>query len=302
MPDQADSLRQLVRKTVQAHPALEPGVPIWVLSGGKPGVGTSTVSLQLARELASLGKRAVLVDANPSQPDLTSRLAKTRGGSLSDVLAGKRSVVEVLTPLGKRVRFLPGRWDPHAPPELHRLAMKRFMDQIRSLHSHADVVLLDAGDGMSPWVQWLWKAAQQILLVTTAEPAAITESYATIKLAPWGDVDGKMRLVVNRAEDKRAADQVGNNFAATCRQFLGLKVGPHAIVSHDKDLAEDQTAYRPAASSHLGRGDRPFTQSVRLLAADLMSTSLILASHTARRTARDSATNPPTEKLHQSSI
>ena len=289
MSDQADSLRQLVRSTVEAHPALQPGVPLFVVSGGKRGVGTSTVAVQLAQELARLGKRAVLVDANPAQPDLTNRLDISRGGCLGDVLSGKRSVVEVLTPISDRLRLLPGRWNAEAPPELHRLAVKRFLEELRKLHSHADVVVLDAGDGMSPWVQWLWKAAQQILLITSAEASSVTESYATIKLAPWGDVDGKLRLVVNRAEDRSVADRVGNNFAATCRQFLGIKVGSHATITNAKETEPAKVSRR------VGRDDQAFTQSVRLLAAELMSTCLVMQDRVIRQNAPQKQTIVQTE-------
>jgi len=287
MSDQADSLRKLVRKTLQAHPALQPGVPVVVLSGGQHEAGASTVSLQLAHELAQLGKHAVLVDANLSEPKLTSQLAVARGGgSLGDVLSGSRSVIEVLTPISDRVSLLPGRWDPSAPPELHRVALQRFLGEVRALHSHADVVIVDVGDGMSPWVQQMWQAAQQILLVTTTEPAAVTESYATIKLAPWGDVDGKLRLVVHGVQDITEADRVGMNFAATCRQFLGIKIGPHATLT--KSIEGDP------AGARVGSDDRAFTQSVRLLAADLMSNCLVLATRTSRRGDRSAASLPDT--------
>ena len=296
MSDQADSLRQLVRQTVKAHPALEPGVPMWVLSGGKSGVGTSTVALQLALELAGLGKRAVLIDASPSQPDLTSRLCTKQTGSLRDVLSGERSVVEVLTPISERVRLLPGCWDADSPPELHRRAIKRLIGEIRRLHAHADVVLLDAGHGMSPWVQWLWKAAQQILLVTTTEPTTITESYATIKLAPWGDVDNKLRLVVNRVQNVAAAEQLSNDFAATCRQFLGIKVRPHATI------ARETTSASAPASPMVGSFDRAFTQTIRLLAADLMRSALVMESPVVHRESKRSAISPLDKKQIQKTI
>lgn len=276
MSDQADSLRELVRTTVQAHPALEPGVPLIVLSGGRRGVGTSTLSLQLAKEIAQLGKRAVLIDANPTQPDLTNRLDLKQGDSLGDVLAGNRSAAEVLTPISERLRFLPNRWDAETPPELHRLAVKRFLGEIRSIHSHADIVLLDAGEGMSPWVGWLWKSAQQILLVTNTEESSIKESYATLKLAPWGDVDGKLNFVVNQASNPKASEQIAKNFAATCRQFLGIKIGPHAIIPQAASNLESTT-------KTTDESDREFIQSLRLLAADLVSTQLVLQDRIARR-------------------
>ena len=112
MQDQADKLRELVRETVKQLPALEPGVPLVVVSGGKGGVGASTVAIQLARELARLGKRAVLTDANPLQPDLATKLDVKVRSCLADILSGNRSAVEVLQPLGESVKLLPGRWAP----------------------------------------------------------------------------------------------------------------------------------------------------------------------------------------------
>ena len=256
MSDQADLLRQLVRETVKEHPQLQPGVPMVVVSGGKGGVGASTVAIALVRQLAQLGQRAVLVDANPFQPDLATQVGAEVQGCLADVLAGSRSAVEVLQPLGTSVRLLPGRWAASTPPEMNHTAVNRLLTELRALHSHADFVVLDAGSGVSPWVEQLWKAAQQILLVTDCEPVAVMDSYAAVKLAPWGDVDGKVRLVVNRCDDVNFAEQVGQRFAATSRRFLGLQIAETVAIS---SRAEDNT-----------EGDT-FHRSVRQLAAEVIS-------------------------------
>jgi len=276
MSDQADKLRQLVRDTVQQHPALAPGVPLVVLSGGKGGVGVSTVATELASELAALGKRSVLVDANPLQPDITSQLGLEVHGCLADVLDGSRSAVEVLRPLGESIQLLPGRWAPDAPPELDRLAVKRLLDELRSLHTQADIIILDAGSGMSPWVGQLWKSAQQILLVSTEESVAVMDSYAAVKLSPWGDVDGKVRLVINRCDDPQAAKAIGMRFEATCRRFLGINIAPAATLATRPDIVTTVTQQKEPTS------DREFRQSIRLLAADVMSASLTFVSKTSR--------------------
>ncbi len=268
MSDQADRLRQLVRETVEQHPALAPGVPLVVLSGGKGGVGVSTVATELAGELASLGKRSVLVDANPLQPDIATQLGLDVHGCLADVLDGSRSAVEVLRPLGESIQLLPGRWAPDTPPELNRTAIKRLLDELRSLHTQADVVLLDAGSGMSPWVQQLWKSAQQILLISTAESVAVMDSYAAVKLSPWGDVDGKIRLVINQCDDAQTAKTIGDRFEATCRRFLGLQISPAATLATRPDIVATVTQQFEQAS------DREFRQTIRLLAADVMSATL----------------------------
>ncbi len=269
MSDQADKLRQLVRDTLQQHPALAPGVPLVVLSGGKGGVGTSTVATELAHELAALGKRSVLVDANPLQPDIAAQMGLDVDGCLADVLDGSRSAVEVLRPLGESIQLLPGRWASDAPPELNRTTVQRLLDGLRSLHTQADVVLLDGGSGMSPWVQQLWKSAQQILLISTADSTAVMDSYAAVKLSPWGDVDGKVRLVINQCDNPQVAKTIGTRFEATCRRFLGINIAPAATLASRPDIVATVTQRQEQTS------DREFRQSVRLLAADVMS-----AAHT----------------------
>ncbi len=276
MSDQADKLRQLVRDTVQQHPALAPGVPLVVLSGGKGGVGVSTVATELARELAALGKRSVLVDANPLQPDITSQLGLEVHGCLADVLDGSRSAVEVLRPLGESIQLLPGRWASDAPPALDRAAVKRLLDELRLLHAQADVVVLDAGSGMSPWVGQLWKSAQQILLISTAESVAVMDSYAAVKLSPWGDVDGKVRLVINQCDDPQIAKAIASRFEATCRRFLGIHAPPASTLATRPDLLTTVIQGQEQAS------DREFRQSIRLLAADVMSASLAIVGQTSR--------------------
>jgi len=268
MSDQADKLRQLVRDTVHQHPALAPGVPLVVLSGGKGGVGTSTVATELASELASLGKRAVLVDANPLQPDLATQLGLEVHGCLADVLDGSRSAVEVLKPLGESIQLLPGRWVPGVPPELDRAAVKRLLNALRSLHAQADVVLLDAGSGMSPWAGQLWKSAQQILLISTDKSVSVMDSYAALKHSPWGDIDGKVRLVINQCDDFQSAKNIGDRFEATCSRFLGIRVAPAATLATRADIVASVTQRHELAA------DRDFRQSIRLLAADVMNASL----------------------------
>ncbi|MEM8944621.1 MAG: P-loop NTPase [Planctomycetota bacterium] len=268
MSDQADRLRKLVRETVKQRPALAPGVPLVVVSGGKGGVGVSTVATQLVHELAALGKRAVLVDANPLQPDIAARMGMDVSDCLADVLDGSRSAAESLRPLGDSVMLLPGRWASESPPDLSRGAINRLVGELRTLHKQADVVVLDVGCGMSPWVQQLWKSAQQILLVSTDESAAVMDSYAAVKLSPWGDVDGKLRLVVNQCDTQQLARTVGKRFEATCRRFLGIRVCPATHVATRPDIVDTVTQREQYAS------EQEFRQSVRLLAAEVMSTSL----------------------------
>lgn len=92
--DQAKELRQLVRiDGARLAPQLPPPRLILV-AGGKGGVGTSTVALNLAVTLAQLGQRVVLVDADPAAADITARLGLLPDHGIAQVLSGWRTVRE----------------------------------------------------------------------------------------------------------------------------------------------------------------------------------------------------------------
>jgi flagellar biosynthesis protein FlhG len=267
MFDQADKLRQLVRETIKEHTALEPGVPMVVVSGAHAGVGTSTVAIRLAEELTQLGKRVVLVDGHLLHPKLAGMLETEADAGIAEVLSGARSVSEVLETITPDLHLLAGTHAVDESPEINIRSLRRLVVELRSLHSQADLIVLDAGFGMSPWVERMWTAALQILLVTTTDAAAVRDAYTAVKLAPWGDVDGKLRLVVNQCDDLALGTRVGERFSSTCRQFLGMKlVGASAQVACTN------------ASGH--------RQSVRLLAADVLSQVCVYSQRLPRESER----------------
>lgn len=268
MSDQADHLRELVRQAVQARPVLSPGLPLVVLSGGASGAGVSTLAIQLARELARIGKPALLVDANLARPQLAEQIGVAPQGSLADVLNGSRSAIEVVEPVGEGVHLLPAQHCSDAPPELNRTALGRLLAELRGLGSIAEVGIVDAGHGMSPWVERWWRTAQQVFLITTGADAALKGSYLAVKLAPWGDADGKVRLVVNQCDQRTTAESITERFTRTCRQFLGLHVeGAPAIACRCEPRGTHDA----------------FRQSVRLLATEVVSSGLVVSGRLAGR-------------------
>jgi flagellar biosynthesis protein FlhG len=268
MFDQADKLRQLVRETIKENAALEPGVPLVAVSGARPGVGTSTVAARLAQELTQLGKRVILVDANLLHPTLATEFAIESHIGIAEVLNGARSAVEALEPVGHGLHLLPAILAKDIHPDLNIKALRRLITELRTLHNTADLVVLDAGHGMCPWIERLWTAAMQILLISAPDAGSIRDAYTSVKLAPWGDVDGKLRLVVNQCDDAALAARVGDGFSSTCRQFLGMKlVGGAAQITQITN-----------------GGHR---QSVRLLAADVLSHSCAYSQRMPRALAHD---------------
>jgi len=220
--DQANELRQLVRS--QPHPRLGSGraPEIIAVTGAQHGVGTTTTSVNLAMALALAGRRVILVDADLERGTVAQFCGITERSSVVDVLSGRRSIHEVLLrgPVG--VLVVPGVWAPGSVADCSATAQQRLIDQLRGLAVHADVVVIDTGSGRNGFVRRFWQAADAPLVVTTPEPVAIMECYATIKVLLAGTASIAVRTLINRAPTVERATEVQQRIASACRRFLGV--------------------------------------------------------------------------------
>jgi flagellar biosynthesis protein FlhG len=239
MPDQATDLRTLVRHVATAHdheymvPAAAARPRRIVVFGGKGGVGTTTIAVNLAAALAQQEGPSLLCDAAGGDAALQCGLEPRH--TLADALAGTRTLAQVLQPGPAGVQVLPGARELVRWPETAEHAWNRLMIQLPSLVPCPEVVVIDAGSRPDPLARQLWQAADRVLLATTVETAAIMDAYASIKLLTDPDPEyrvprsASIALVVNRAPGGPAADEAQQRLAQACRRFLGLplrSVGP----------------------------------------------------------------------------
>lgn len=219
--DQADELRQLVRQRGGA--AAGPSAPLVVTSGGKGGVGTTTIAANLAVALARQGRRAVFVDADLDHGGNTQLSQYPHRGSVIDVLSGRRNVHEVLERGPSGVQVLSGAWASGDSTEFPAAAQERFIAELAHLAPHAEVVVVDAGSSRGPFARRLWQAARAVLVVTTVDDASIMQCYAAIKVLPSADLSVPVHTLVNLAPDARAAEEPQARIAEACRRFLGVR-------------------------------------------------------------------------------
>src|SRR4051812_29126061 len=106
--DQANHLRQWIAERHQQTPAQTAQPKLVVVGSGKGGVGVSTLAVGLSLALARDGRRTVLVDADFEGGDAAELCGLEDCGGLADVLAGRRTVHEVLQPATSGLHVLPG--------------------------------------------------------------------------------------------------------------------------------------------------------------------------------------------------
>ena len=98
MTDQAERLRELVQAAPLPACQAAPGLPMIVVAGGKRGVGSSTVAVNLAAALTDRGERVVVVDVARHRADMAqvAGITSIGGSTVGDVLSGKTTAAEAL--------------------------------------------------------------------------------------------------------------------------------------------------------------------------------------------------------------
>jgi flagellar biosynthesis protein FlhG len=239
MPDQTTQLRRLiVRASGFAH-AHDSGPRTLVVSGGKPGVGATTLAVNLAAVLAQDALRIVLVDADLYRADVAARCKLTSGLGIGDVLAGRKSIHEALQRGPSGMQILAGAASAETRSGIGERAIQRLLRQMRTLGPHADLLIIDAGNQPSEFTARLWSAADSLLLVTSPDAVAVMDSYALIKtLLSRHSLLRPVTLIVNQAADEAAAADVHRRIDQSCRRFLGLPIEFAGGLPRDSGFAQ----------------------------------------------------------------
>lgn len=252
--DQASALRGLVdqyeksqpnREAVSAaRPRLRLAQTIAVTSG-KGGVGKTTVTVNLAVQLARLGRRVVLLDADLGTANADVMCNLNARSTLAHVVAGRKELEEVIVEAPGGFRLIPGASGLASMANLSAHEFDRLNAQMRRLESSCDVLLIDTGAGVGPNVLSFCAAAERLLVVTTPEPTSITDAYAVIKTIHTQTPGPDIRLLVNMVEDEAEARAVYVRIHDVCERFLNLSPSYAGYVVSDERVPRAVRQRRP---------------------------------------------------------
>jgi flagellar biosynthesis protein FlhG len=264
MHDQANDLRRLVRQAISSGNEASANRPkLIVVSGGKGGVGTTTVAVNLAVALVRRGSRTVLVDADTHGSDTRILCRLDELYTVADVLSSRRTVRESLQPGPGGIQVLPGAWAEGDISECSPQAQERLVSQLLDLGNRADSVVVDAGDGSNRLIKRLWQAADLVLLVTTSELASVMDAYASIKVLAAADDSIRIQPLVNMTAAPAEVDEVFGRLNRACLRFLGIHLNNADWLPADPQVVLAGKAEKPFV---LSAAASPATLQIRRLA------------------------------------
>ena len=236
--DQAHQLRQLVRASAGRARVVS-------IVSGKGGVGKSNIAANLAICLARAGRRVVLIDADLALANLDILFNIPPGLNLSHLLKYPRNPTDVITEIVPGLRLLPGASGLASLADLSDLQRDRLINLFELLQSSADYLIIDASAGISANVLSFAAAADDVLVVTTPEPPAITDAYAVIKVLLTERHLSNVLLVVNMAKNLSQVRSVHSRIAHAARRFLGFDLSLAGFVLSDRHVRLAVNSRRP---------------------------------------------------------
>ena len=267
MRDQASALRNLIQRQ-PANPSAAGGESARVVAftSGKGGVGKSNLALNVAVAMSQAGSRVCLLDANPGLSNIDVLCGLNCYWNLSHVLTGAKSLGDVILKGPAGINVVTGASGLIELATSERCSAE-LIEQVAALEAAYDVLLVDAGTGLTETAQRFTAAADVTLLVTTPEPTAIADAYATLK-AWQGRVATMPDVLVNRATSTAQAKQILDRFAQTVETFLRCSAPSGCCVVDDDLVTHAVNARQPFV---LSSPDGAAARDVRTLAARLLA-------------------------------
>jgi len=230
VPDQADRLRELVRDR-HGHSRLV------AVTSGKGGVGKTNVAVNVAICLAARGHRVALIDADLGLANADVLLNVTAPFNLGHVIGGDKRIEEILVSAPGGIKLILGTSGVGRLANLSEFERHNLVQSMHDLESLADIVVMDCAAGISRNVMTFAAAADHVLVVTTPEPTALTDAYATIKVLSRERSASALGAVVNLASNSAEARSAARRLTDVARRFLRLEIGDLGYVLRDEHLA-----------------------------------------------------------------
>ena len=176
MMDQVQLIRELVN-TRNSHRSR-----VIAVSSGKGGVGKTNIAVNLGIALAQMDKRVVVVDTDTRLANVDVLLGLTPKHNLVHFVFDDLPLEDILLAHESGIHIVPGNSGGDLWKEMDAALKARLSEMLYQLKSSYDFIILDLEAGVSPLSMHHAAQADQILMVTTPEPTAITDAYAMIKI------------------------------------------------------------------------------------------------------------------------
>jgi flagellar biosynthesis protein FlhG len=238
------------------------------VTGGKGGIGKSTIAVNLAVAHAQANSRTLMVDTDLGMADLNLLLGIAPDKSLLDALGG--APIEDVLVSAHGIQLLPALNGSYLLSTLGPSGLRRILDLVESLASKFDTLIVDVAAGIGQTQTTFAGATSDVVVVVNPEPLSIADAYACLKVLSIEQGVRHAYVVPNRVMSRAHADEVTARLGALVTRFLDLELSILPSIPSDPAVAESAQVGIPlmvhAPDAPAARAIRQVTKALGSLA------------------------------------
>ncbi|HBV85996.1 MinD/ParA family protein [Desulfosporosinus sp.] len=216
MHDQASVLRDLASRK-QPKPTK---MRVIAVTSGKGGAGKTTFTVNLALALAEYGRRVIILDGDLGLANVDIAFGLSARYTIEHLLSGEKTIEEILLTGPRGIGIIPGGSGVQKLADLERDKLKNVIANLGRLEKMTDLLIIDTGAGLGHTVINFLQAADDVIMVTTPEPTALTDAYGLLKSLRQEAGEVPIHLVINRVRTEKDALATYKRLETAVRKFL----------------------------------------------------------------------------------
>ena len=216
MNDQARVLRDLASHQNRGQRKMR----VLAVTSGKGGVGKTSFTVNLALALAECGQRIIILDGDLGLANVDIAYGLSARYTIGHLLSGEKTIEEILLTGPRGIGIIPGGSGVQGLANLEREKLKNVIANLGRLENLADLLIIDTGAGLGSTVINFLLAADDIIMVTTPEPTALTDAYGLLKSLRQEAGEVPIHVVINRVRTEADALATFKRLETAVRKFL----------------------------------------------------------------------------------
>lgn len=244
MADQAERLRKMVKEN-KANQAR-----VIAVTSGKGGVGKTNVAVNLGIALAQAGSKVTLIDADLGLANVDVILGMTPQFNLGHVILGEKQISDVIINGPAGLKIVASGSGLYKLANLSEKNLEQCLEYLNEIEKSTDIMLIDTGAGLSKNVLKFVMAADEVLIVTTPEPTALTDAYGVIKVIANTNKATPIWVVVNMIRTENEGKQSMDRLNTVSKKFLDVELAKVGYIPLDPIVSKAVKEQQPFIVGH----------------------------------------------------